>query len=942
MCQNYLNDFTYTFSKQLSCFYFNARSFRNKWDVILSNIETFKSYPDIIVATETWLCDNETNFYKIPGYSSFFNCRNDRQGGGTAVYVKHNFQPTLKFSFSDYNIQVIEIKLNPTESCNIICIYRPEGNVDQFIVKLENLLVELKSEKNIIFGDFNINLINHDSCFNYSSAMLSHGYMLLNNQFPTRLNNLIDHIWTNKTDDKYWVTTFDGIDNISDHNSLMLEIENQIHVENENNPIIKKINQSQLLLGFKEYIINYDNSTPNETPTFLIDTFNKVLEKCTYQKHINETQKKICPWFNKELDELIKKRNYWHNLHKLFPSSKLYNDLFIRFRNDVTLLRRKLKKTYFSSELQKVGNNAKSMWTVLNKVIGYSKNNNDNVCSSLKIDETIMYDKVVISNKFCKYFSTIGKELAKNFQESTDFTFSKINNVSNLYFFPTDNFEIEKIILNLKPNLTSFIYKNCLDNLLPIIVKFVNYSLETGTVPSELKTARVIPIFKNNGDNKLISNYRPISILPTLSKILETVVKSRLLSFLSKISFFNKKQYGFIKNSNTEIAFVDLVIKLQKTLDSGKKASGIFLDITKAFDSVDCCILLKKLEKIGVRGIALKWFSEYLNNRKMFVDINNVHSQEMFVDFGVPQGSVLGPYLFLIYINDICECELNGDLLLYADDTNIFYTADSNQQLSILMQDDLKVLEKWFRANRLTVNADKTNFILFSKLSEIQPNDLSNLNFFKSQITQVQTVKFLGLWLTSNLDWTQHISAINIKICKFIGIFYRIRNVINEKCKRTLYYSFVHSHLTNYIVLWGYSSDNRLQGMKILQNRIIKVLFNIPYRTHTPNVYIQTNILKLDYQLRYSSALLIQKILKQKIHSNTLVLLNSDIHTYDTRNCNKPFITHNSTTTFGTKSFLSKSLKYYNTLSDEIRGIVIIKKFKLKLYQHVFGEILLN
>ena len=340
------------------------------------------------------------------------------------------------------------------------------------------------------------------------------------------------------------------------------------------------------------------------------------------------------------------------------------------------------------------------------------------------------------------------------------------------------------------------------------------------------------------------------------------------------------------------------------------------------------------MEKIGIRGIPLLWFSNYLCNRKMYVDVNGEYSQEMYVDFGVPQGSILGPYLFLIYINDLAECKLKGEVLLYADDTNIFYTADSTELLYNDMKHDLNILEKWFNLNKLCVNTKKCNFILFSSEHNEVIND-DKLNFFGSKLSHVRNTKFLGLHLTYNLDWTNHIADICKKISKYVGIFFRVKDLIPYRCKRLLYFSLVHCHLTYLLTIWGVSSENKLHALKILQNKLIKILFDMPIRTHTSDVYKNTNILSISSQLQFSSSLLIKNLILNKVHTNTAILINRDVHTYNTRNSNRPYTFPKKTTTFGTKSCLNNSLSNYNSLNSDIRNIENVKTFKKKLLQFI-------
>jgi retron-type reverse transcriptase len=239
----------------------------------------------------------------------------------------------------------------------------------------------------------------------------------------------------------------------------------------------------------------------------------------------------------------------------------------------------------------------------------------------------------------------------------------------------------------------------------------------TGIVPSKLKIARIAPVYKLSGAKTECYNYRPISILPALSKILEMAMRERVVLFLDQKNFFIPNQYGFRKNTNTQYAAMDIVIKIQETLDERRFAAGLFIDLAKAFDTVHHGILINKLSRAGIKGRALDWFISYLSNRYHYVELNGIKSRRRLIKFGVPQGSILGPLLFIIFINDITELNLRGMISLFADDTSIFYFGSNPDRLIEDMNWDLSQLNEWLIRNKLIINIKKTNYIIFSKMN---------------------------------------------------------------------------------------------------------------------------------------------------------------------------------------------------------------------------------
>ena len=238
-----------------------------------------------------------------------------------------------------------------------------------------------------------------------------------------------------------------------------------------------------------------------------------------------------------------------------------------------------------------------------------------------------------------------------------------------------------------------------------------NLSFSSGLFPSEMKTAKVTPVYKGDSRDEF-SNYRPISLLPNFSKILEKIMFNRLSEFLNKHEILYEQQYGFRQNFSTDLALLELSDKIAESIDAKKYTIGIFVDLSKAFDTLNHGILLKKLFRYGIRGIANNWFQNYLHERQQYVMFNNVTSTKCKITTGVPQGSILGPLLFLLYINDICRTSEILKFILYADDTNIFYSCESLDQLCEVVNRELHGVMQWFRANRLSVNLKKTNFVI--------------------------------------------------------------------------------------------------------------------------------------------------------------------------------------------------------------------------------------
>ena len=403
------------------------------------------------------------------------------------------------------------------------------------------------------------------------------------------------------------------------------------------------------------------------------------------------------------------------------------------------------------------------------------------------------------------------------------------------------------------------------------LTHIINLSILNGKFPDILKIAKVIPIFKQ-GSRTLCNNYRPISILPALSKLFEKCIFVQLNSYLISRKLLVPNQYGFRPGSKTTDCLIDLVDEISSHLDKSNYVLTLFLDLSKAFDTVNHSILLSKMDFYGIQDLENHWFKSYLQKRKQRVFVNGVLSKTLPVNSGVPQGSILGPLLFLIYINDVTNATSYFNIRLFADDTSLTV---SGHDLDFLIQkvnmEFQKILD-WLSSNKLTLNLSKTKYIIFQPRQKVNYNLYPPVMLADQVIEQTHNFKYLGVIMDSNLSWHDHIDYISDKISKSINIMTKIKRHLGTKPLLSIYYSLVYPYLTYGCPLWGNNYSSPLDRIVKLQNRALRIINNVPLHDHISPHYIDLRLLKFTDIVKLHTNLFFMKTFITAIPTNTIFL----------------------------------------------------------------------
>ena len=561
----------------------------------------------------------------------------------------------------------------------------------------------------------------------------------------------------------------------------------------------------------------------------------------------------------------------------------------------------------------------------------------------MTVNNNTFTDTFDICNALNSYFCNVGPELAASIPSSKNgfMKYCDTPLLNSMYCDSVTESEVLKIVFNLKnkspvhDNIGPKLLKLVINNILDVLVPIFNLSFSSGVVPHALKLAKVIPIHKKVATDHP-GNYRPISLLSIFEKIMEKLMYRRLSQFLSSQNILYKYQYGFRNRYSTSLALIELTDNLYFQLDKREVLAGIYLDLQKAFDTVNHDILLYKLSNYGVRGHVLEWFSSYLTDRQQFVSILDVHSTVGKLHCGVPQGSVLGPLLFLVYINDIQNCAPGTNIKLFADDTNIFVSNSTVDLVCTQANEVLICLSNWFNENKLSLSIEKTCYSIFANLNS-DKNSQHSVSINGSDIQKVSNSRYLGVIIDNALSWKDHIDNVYKKLLKFVGIFYKLRYKLNSSVLRMLYFAFVHPHILYGIEVYANTYQSNLNRLVVLNNKILRILQNEGIQTRVVKLYRNYFTLPVSLLHTYQLLVFVHKFVHHKSQLPDIFhdyfVFNKFIHSHHTRSADCLHL-QNVRTTIGARCIKFKGCQLWNELPSNLRDIVSTSlfKFELKVY----------
>ena len=481
----------------------------------------------------------------------------------------------------------------------------------------------------------------------------------------------------------------------------------------------------------------------------------------------------------------------------------------------------KAKQKYYKKFFDQHHDNSKKQWQMINSLLNRSSSRKDTTIKLKDKDGNIVSSNSHVAEMFNEYFSNIANNLKSHISARTIFDpggyeqFLTGRVANTIYLQPADVSEVFETInkLKIKATLDTKIeplkVANKCFNFTITIARLISNSFNQGVFPSSLKTAKVVPIYKA-GTKTDVSNYRPISLLSSFSKIYEKLMHNRVLNFLASNESLFEYQFGFRPGRSCEHALLNAQNMILNTLSKNEVALLLLIDFSKAFDLVDHTILLRKLEHYGIRGTALSWFKTYLSDRQQFVAINGKHSTPRNMQHGVPQGSILGPLLFIIYINDLPNVTNLSKFILYADDANIVITGHNTQEVYEKLSRLSSEIVTWVDKNGLVLNLKKTNYMIFSNSKS---NQYQEVCISGTKIERKSEARFLGVIIDDKMTWSSHILAVRTKMSRYIGLLYKLKKLLPLNARLAIFQSFVQSHLNYCSLVWGFTCKSRIDTL---------------------------------------------------------------------------------------------------------------------------------
>lgn len=944
----------------ISLLQLNARSIRNKFDEVLKLLDSVHLKFTVISVVESWIKESDPpSCYEIHGYKKFSLLRKGKGGGGILTYVPEmafcTVIPELSFINNHIEVSVAKLQINDTESVLICSVYKTHnGPFQSFLDEFDSILSKLNNQPTLIGGDFNIDIGKYESspaALGLLTLLASYGYKPLINR-PTRITSkgysTIDNIYCNRMEN----AEFSGllVSDLSDHfpvfslggrgSGLNTKSKGGEMVRMMSDDAAKRLAND---LKYADWTAVTETNSAQEKYTFFWEIVRNSFErKCPLVSKRKLTPRPSKPWLSLHILRCCESKDY---LYRKFLANRneVNEEAYKKYRNRLTSEIRRAKINYYSKFFTENKDSGK-IWQQLNSMMSRKKMPREPIekITCPKTNITIKSTKGKC-NALNSYFSEVGPELADRIPRGEGSCLSTMSprNPHSLFLYAATEEEVSKVINSFDSKKSRDVYELNMDfvkkiaaPLIKPLTDIVNVSFSEGIFPSELKCAKIAPIFKQ-GSREVVSNYRPISLLPQFSKIFEKLFQLRLTNFLNKYKVITREQFGFRATHSTTHAIINFTDNVTNSLEMGNFTAAVFIDLAKAFDTIDHEILLKKLDWYGLRGVTGDWVRSYLNDRKQLVELSDPAgirqcSNYREVRCGVPQGSLVGPIFFILYINDLVNSSNQLKFTLFADDTTILFSVPKSTDCSAIFNREMEKVTNWFSVNKLSLNTSKTKCMVFGRKTKVNFDPkIENV-----RINLEKSCKFLGVHVDSGLTWGPHIKLVALKLSRCCGVLCQLKRFLDSGVLRLIYYALFESIATYACEVWGRSAKCHMDRLIKLQKRAVRNICKSTFLAHTKPLFDRIKIEPLDQLVKSRTIVAFYKLINC-VGPDVLVekvLATKTNHWYTTRQClglRPPRARKN----YRQNSFIVVGVKLWNKAPVMLRLENKLSKFKSKLKQ---------
>jgi hypothetical protein len=928
-------------SKDYLIIHMNCRSINHKEDEIKMILEQLK--PDILCLTETWMdASNPKQTFETQGYKVLRKDRTDgfkqlygkSNGGGLLIIHKRNQKIKIK-DIAGENEEALWIQVATSNPFMLGLIYRASYTSllqeEQGQTSLGNMLekASLITRNVITIGDFNCDTSAIKKTDETKRLEDVHEVHNLHQQItaPTRITedtkSTIDHIWSNPQENL--VQTTGTVIGISDHLGIYAKL-NTKRVEQKTNTIkfrsYKNYDADKFKEDIRERLLESEvhNKIYEGKLNEALEELSKILvngaDKHAPIKEIKQSKEKpYVPWMTSEIKKEREAKNILIKMNYLQPQLSDKEEIK-RLKNKLNHVKRKHKRAYYKKKLAEYKGDSKNTWKVFKELL-----------NKQEIKETIEPDLMnkEKANRFNHYFATIGTEI-KNKLGIID-TNVKYNKNKGFSFSEVSEETVGKLIDKIRigvatgaDGISARILKDCKDEILPTLTALVNLSFRTNTFPESMKAATIKCLHKKNSTEDP-SNYRPISILPIISKVFERAAVDQIVYYLETNNLISKNQHAYRRGHSTITSLFEVTSYIYKEIDKGQIVGMASLDLSKAFDSISHTQLLQKLTNIGLGQNVVEWMKSYLTNRTQKIKFSTEISETETVTSGVPQGSILGPILFIIFTNDLITAfKDQTHVVSYADDTQLLETGKTANEVKAKLERTIEIAQTWYKQNSLMSNPTKTEIIIFRSMKGKKENITIKVeeNGEEVELKPAEVIKVLGVHVDECLGFNKQVKHIQGKTTAATKNLYRIRDLLPIKYKKMLYDSLIASHFNYADIIWGGCTKKNQDKLQTTQNFAMRTILGCDRRSSAKEALKKLRYLNLQDKRQVHEAVFAHKAINEMQPQEINKKYKDLLPTGNTRSASRKTLHYpKHKTTLYERSPLYRTVTTWNKLSQQ-------------------------